>query len=42
MWDNASLLRNIANALMAFSMLAALYGVIHYAVHLPGRCTAFT
>jgi len=36
MWDNASLLRNIANALMAFSMLAALYGVIHYAVHLPG------
>jgi len=35
-WDNAPLLRNIANALMVFSMLAMLYGAIHYAVHLPG------
>src|ERR1700693_5964235 len=36
MWDNAPLLRNIANALIAFSVLAMLYGVIYYAVHLPG------
>jgi cell division protein FtsQ len=36
MWDNAALLRNIANALMVFSVLAMLYGAIHYAVHLPG------
>ena len=36
MWDNAPLLRNIANALIVFSVLAMLYGVIHYAVHLPG------
>ena len=35
MWDNAPLLRNIANALIVFSVLAILYGVIHYAVHLP-------
>lgn len=36
MWDNAPLLRNIANALIAFSVLAVLYGAIHYTVHLPG------
>lgn len=36
MWDNAPLLRNIANALIVFSVLAMLYGAIHYAVHLPG------
>jgi cell division protein FtsQ len=36
MWDNAPLLRNIANALIAASVLAMLYGVIYYAVHLPG------
>src|SRR3989338_1949413 len=36
MWDNAVLLRNIANTLLAFSALAMLYGAIHYAVHLPG------
>jgi cell division protein FtsQ len=36
MWDNASLLRSIANTLIAISVLAVLYGVIHYAVHLPG------
>ena len=36
MWDNAPLLRNIANALFVFSVLAALYGAIYYAVHLPG------
>lgn len=36
MWDNASLLRSIANALIAFSVLAVLYGAAHFAVHLPG------
>jgi len=36
MWDNASLLRNIANTLFAFSVLAALYGAVYYLVHLPG------
>lgn len=36
MWDNALLLRNIANTLIAASVLAVLYGVTYYAVHLPG------
>ena len=36
MWDNAPLLKNIANALLVFSVLAALYGMAYYAVHLPG------
>ena len=36
MWDNAPLLRSIANALIIFSVLAILYGVIYYMVHLPG------
>jgi cell division protein FtsQ len=36
MWDDAALLRSIANALIAFSVLAVLYGVTYYAVHLPG------
>lgn len=36
MWDNAPLLRFIANALITFSVSAMLYGVIYYAVHLPG------
>lgn len=36
MWDNAALLRNIANALIAFSVLAVLYGAAYYVVHLPG------
>lgn len=36
MWDNAPLLRNIANALMAVSVFAVLYGAAYYAVHLPG------
>jgi cell division protein FtsQ len=36
MWDNAALLRAIANALFGFSVLAALYGAAYYAVHLPG------
>jgi cell division protein FtsQ len=36
MWDNAPLLRNMANTLISFSVLAMLYGVIYYAVHLPG------
>jgi cell division protein FtsQ len=36
MWDNAPLLRVIANALFGFSALALLYGALHYAVHQPG------
>jgi cell division protein FtsQ len=36
MWDNAPLLRNISNALIAISVLAVLYGAVWYAVHLPG------
>src|SRR5574340_1280877 len=36
MWDNAALLKNIANALIAFSVLAMLYGAVYYTVHLPG------
>ena len=36
MWDNAALLRNIANALLVFSVLAVLYGAAYYVVHLPG------
>ena len=36
MWDNAPLLRNIANTLIVVSVLAMLYGVIYYAVHMPG------
>lgn len=36
MWDNAPLLRSVANMLMAFSLLAVLYGAAYYTVHLPG------
>lgn len=36
MWDNAALLKSIANTLLAFSVLAMLYGAAHYLVHLPG------
>jgi cell division protein FtsQ len=36
MWDNAPLLRNIANALLVFSVCAVLYGAAYYAAHLPG------
>jgi cell division protein FtsQ len=36
MWDNAALLRGIANTLFGFSVLAMLYGAVYYAVHLPG------
>ncbi len=36
MWDNAPLLRSIANALFAFSVCAVLYGAAYYAAHLPG------
>ncbi|MCR4303779.1 MAG: cell division protein FtsQ/DivIB [Gallionella sp.] len=36
MWDNAPLLRNIADTLTFFSVLAVLYGAAFYAVHLPG------
>src|ERR1019366_2046526 len=36
MWDNAPLLRSIANALFVFSVCAVLYGAAYYAAHLPG------
>lgn len=36
MWDNAPLLRNIANALITLSVCAVLYGAAYYAAHLPG------
>ncbi len=36
MWDNAALLRSIANALLGFSVCAVLYGVVYYVTHLPG------
>lgn len=36
MWDNAPLLRNIANALLVSSMCAVLYGIAYYVTHLPG------
>jgi cell division protein FtsQ len=35
MWDNAPLLRNIANFLLGCSVLAMVYGAVHYVVHLP-------
>ena len=36
MWDNPPLLRSFANTLLFFSVLAMLYGCVHYLVHLPG------
>lgn len=36
MWNNAVLLRNIANTMLAFSVIALLYGAAYYALHLPG------
>jgi cell division protein FtsQ len=36
MWDNAALLRNIANALLAISVLAMSCGAVYYTAHLPG------
>jgi cell division protein FtsQ len=36
MWDNAPLLRNIADTLIACSVLAAMYATAYYTVHLPG------
>jgi cell division protein FtsQ len=36
MWDNAALLRSIANALFGFSVCAVLYGAVYYVTHLPG------
>jgi cell division protein FtsQ len=36
LWDNAPLLRNIANAVFFCSVLAVVYGAGYYAVHLPG------
>ncbi|MDO8350514.1 MAG: cell division protein FtsQ/DivIB [Gallionella sp.] len=35
MWDNVPLLRGIAAALFFFSVVAVLYGMVHYVVHLP-------
>jgi len=36
MWDNAPLLRSIANALIFFCVCAVLYGAAFYTTHLPG------
>ena len=36
MWDDAALLRNIANTMLAFSAIAVLYGSAYYALHQPG------
>src|SRR3989338_1011747 len=36
MWNNALLIRNTANALIIFSVLAMLYGAAWYVMHLPG------
>jgi cell division protein FtsQ len=36
MWDNAILLRKIANVLLVFSVCAVLYGAAYYAAHRPG------
>ena len=36
MWDNVALLKKITDTLVAFSVLAVSYGVIHYLAHLPG------
>lgn len=36
MWDNHVLLRNLANTLIACSVLAVLTGAVWYGVHLPG------
>lgn len=35
MWDNAPLLRSIANALFGFSLVLVLYGVVRYVLRLP-------
>ena len=35
MWDNAPLLRSIANALFGLSLLLVLYGVVRYVLRLP-------
>ena len=34
-WDNATLLRKVANALIVFSVLAVVYGMVYYVTHLP-------
>ncbi len=36
MWDNHLLIRKIAGALVGLSVVAVLYGIAYYAVHLPG------
>jgi cell division protein FtsQ len=36
MWDNAALLRSVANGLFGFSVCAVLYGAVQYVTHLPG------
>ena len=35
MWDNAPLLRSVANALFGFSLVLVLYGMVRYALRLP-------
>lgn len=36
MWDNVALLRNIANTMLSFSLMAGLYGAGYYLLHQPG------
>jgi len=36
MWDNDTLLRNLSNAMLGFSVIAMLYGAAYYVMHLPG------
>lgn len=36
MWDNHALLRNIANSLLVFSVIAVSYGAAYFVMHLPG------
>jgi len=36
MWDNETLLRNIANTMLACSVIALLYGAGYYLLNLPG------
>jgi cell division protein FtsQ len=36
MWDNATLLRRIANGLLVLCVCGVLYGATHYVTHLPG------
>ena len=35
MWDNPALLRNTSTALFAVSLMLAIYGAVHYLLHMP-------